>query len=195
MSTTSNIALFCSGSGSNAAKIIEHFKGREEIKVKLILANNPNAYALTRAKDAEIPSRVFSKDEFYNSSAIIDLLKSEGIDWVILAGFLWLVPKNLIAAYPNNIINIHPALLPKYGGKGMYGHYVHEAVVKAKERESGMTIHLVDENYDEGKILFQARCPVEESDTPEIVAKKVLELEHLYFPQIIENTIKNTLPV
>lgn len=195
MSNTTYIAIFCSGSGSNAEKIIDYFKDRKDIQVKVLLANNPKAYALTRASKAGIRTKVFTKEEFYKTTSVVDFLKSEDISWVILAGFLWLIPKNLIEAYPNNIINIHPALLPKYGGKGMYGHFVHEAVVLAQDKESGITIHLVNENYDEGKILFQARCQIGESDTPEKVAQKVLTLEHRYFPEIIEKTIKNTLPI
>ena len=194
MSNTTYIALFCSGSGSNAEKIIEYFKNRQDIRVKILLANNPKAYALTRAENLGVRTRVFTKEEFYQTANIVEFLKSEGISWVVLAGFLWLIPKNLIAAYPNNIINIHPALLPKYGGKGMYGRFVHEAVVNSQDKESGITIHLVNENYDEGKILFQARCPILPSDSPEGVAKKVLSLEHLHFPEVIDKTIRNSLP-
>jgi phosphoribosylglycinamide formyltransferase-1 len=188
-----NIAIFASGSGSNAQRIMEYFQDSKDIKVSLLMSNNKNAYALERAKAFNIPTSTFDKQTFCNSDLVIDELKANNISWVILAGFLWLIPNNLVKAFPHKIINIHPALLPKYGGKGMYGHFVHEAVVAAKESESGISIHYVDENYDEGKIIFQAKCSIHPEDSPEVVAKKVLTLEHEHFPVVIENLIKNTL--
>lgn len=188
-----NIAIFASGSGSNAQRIMEYFQDSKDIKVSLLLSNNKSAYALERAKAFNVPTFTFDKQAFCNSDAVVDELKANNISWVILAGFLWLIPKNLVRAFPHKIINIHPALLPKYGGKGMYGHFVHEAVVAAKENESGISIHYVDENYDEGQIIFQAKCNINPDDSPETVAKKVLTLEHQHFPVVIENLIKKSL--
>lgn len=187
-----NIAIFASGSGSNAQRIIEYFKDSEDIQVKLLLSNNKNAYALERAKNFGVPTRVFNRKEFTESNTIVDELKKEDISWIMLAGFLWLIPENLIRAFPGRIINIHPALLPLYGGKGMYGHYVHAAVIEAKDKETGISIHYVNESYDEGTIIFQARCAVEEGDTPETVARKVQQLEHEHFPRVIEELIQKS---
>ena len=184
-----NLALFCSGSGTNAQKIIDFYKGNEKVSVQLILSNNKNAYALERATQAGIKTQTFTRDEFYNTDKVSKDLGKENIDWIILAGFLWLIPSYLVKSYPNKIINIHPALLPKYGGKGMYGMHVHESVVAAKEEETGISIHYVNEKYDEGNIIFQARCSVDKNDTPESVALKVQSLEHLYFPKIINQLI------
>lgn len=181
-----NIALFASGSGTNAENIVKYFSSNPAVNVKLILSNKKEAYVLERAKRLGIKSVVFNKEQFANSNEIVDLLKKEQIDLIVLAGFLWLVPKNLVQAYPNKILNIHPALLPKYGGKGMYGAKVHEAVVANKETESGITIHTIDENYDEGSIILQKTCKVLPSDTPEQVAQKVHALEYEYYPQIIK---------
>ncbi|WP_420580062.1 phosphoribosylglycinamide formyltransferase [Reichenbachiella sp.] len=181
------IAIFASGSGSNAEQITNYFHNKEgEVSVELILTNKPKAYVLERAKKLNVASRVFDRNAFYNSDEIVDLLKSKKIDLVVLAGFLWLVPQNLIAGFPNRIVNIHPALLPKYGGKGMYGENVHKAVVANKEKETGITIHLVDEIYDNGAILRQEKCEVSEADTPDQVAEKIHELEYEYFPKTIE---------
>jgi phosphoribosylglycinamide formyltransferase-1 len=185
-----NIAILASGSGSNAQKIMEYFKDSDKVNVKILLSNNPKAYALERAQKFNIPTRVFDRKTFCETDQIVNELKNIKIDWIILAGFLWLIPKNLIRAYPNRIINIHPALLPVYGGKGMYGHFVHEAVVAAKEKETGISIHYVNENYDEGQIIFQARCCVDPQDTAEMVAHKVQALEHEYFPKVIDELIK-----
>lgn len=183
------IAIFCSGSGSNAQKIIEYFEAREDINVSLMIANKADAFALERAKNKNIPAVHVPKSEFNNPDTLLALLKSHQIDYIILAGFLLLIPPFLVKAYPDKILNIHPALLPKYGGKGMYGHFVHEAVVANKEKESGLTIHLVNENYDEGAILFQAKCDVSPSDDAGTVAKNVLSLEHLYFSKVIDQFI------
>lgn len=182
------IAIFCSGSGSNAEKIFEYFQHHSSIEVALLLVNKKDALALERAKKYNIPSVVFNR-ESYNNGEILETLKDANITWLILAGFLWLVPEYLINNYNNHIINIHPALLPKYGGKGMYGHFVHEAVVSNKELESGITIHLVNANYDDGKVLFQTSCPIDSADTAELVASKVLLLEHKYYSTVIEKTI------
>lgn len=181
------LAIFASGSGSNAEQITNYFHGRNtEISVELILTNKPDAYVLERAKKLDVETRVFDRNTFYHLNEIIDLLKDKQIDLVILAGFLWLVPKNLIAAFPDRIINIHPALLPKYGGKGMYGSNVHKAVVANQEKETGITIHLVDEIYDNGAILRQEKCEVLPTDTPYQIAEKIHRLEYDYFPKTIE---------
>lgn len=181
-----NIAILASGSGTNAENIGNYFSKHDRIQVSHILSNKKDAYVHERAKKLRIPSSTFSKQEFKND-AFLDQLQS--IDYVILAGFLWLIPAYLIKAFPNKIINIHPALLPKYGGKGMYGHHVHKAIIDAKEIESGITIHLVNEEYDKGKILFQAKCKVTEDDSPDSLAQKIHALEHKYFPKIIEEYI------
>ncbi|OYU65543.1 MAG: phosphoribosylglycinamide formyltransferase [Cytophagaceae bacterium BCCC1] len=183
------IAIFASGSGSNAERIVEFFNAKDEIEVSLILTNNPTAGVIERAQRLNIPVVIFNKKVFSKTDKIVEMLQLQSIDWVILAGFLWLVPKNLIKAFENRMINIHPALLPKYGGKGMWGHHVHEAVVANKEVETGITIHYVNENYDEGKIIFQAKCAVTESDSAEEVAKKIHLLEYQYFPEIIHKEI------
>ena len=184
-----NIAIFASGSGSNAENIINYFSGSQKIKIALILSNNKKAYVLKRAETHQIKSHIFSKDVFYNSEDILSVLKNHQIDFIVLAGFLLLIPPYLLAHYPNKIINIHPALLPKYGGKGMYGHYVHQAVFDNFEKESGITIHYVNEEYDKGSIIFQKSIPLDPIDTPDIIAKKVLELEHEYYSKTIEAEI------
>jgi phosphoribosylglycinamide formyltransferase-1 len=186
-----NIAIFASGSGTNAEQIILHFKGSKAGRVKRLLSNKSDAYALVRAERYGVPTLIFSRDEFYNTNRIPDLLIKEKIDLVVLAGFLWLIPVNLIQAFPDRIINIHPALLPKYGGKGMYGMKVHQSVIDSGDKESGISIHLVNEKYDEGKIIFQARCKIEQEDTPESLAQKVHQLEYEYFPKVIEELIIN----
>lgn len=183
------IAIFASGSGSNAEKICAYFSQRNDIEVSLILTNNPQAGVIQRARKFHIPVLVFDRKSFYESEKILDLLKNNHIDLIVLAGFMMLIPPFLVHQYPEAIINIHPALLPKYGGKGMYGHFVHEAVVAAKDSESGITIHFVNENYDEGNIIFQASCEVAPSDSPEDVAKKVQVLEHLHYPKIVDEVI------
>lgn len=183
------IAIFASGSGSNAENIIHYFKDSASVEVTMILTNNASAGVIERGKRLDIPVVVFSRSNFSQSDTVIRLLKNNGTDWIILAGFLWLVPENLIRAFPDRIINIHPALLPAYGGKGMWGHHVHEAVVRNGEKESGITIHYVNEHYDEGETIFQAKCEVAPSDTPESVAQKVHELEYRYFPGVIEAEI------
>jgi phosphoribosylglycinamide formyltransferase 1 len=183
------IAIFASGSGSNAQNIAEFFKNSDGVKIDCILSNRTDAYVLERAKSLEIDTLTFSKEDFYDSKNVLHFLQLRGVDFIILAGFLWLIPKYLIEAYPKKIVNIHPALLPKFGGKGMYGMKVHQAVVDAKEPESGITIHYVNEKYDDGDILFQAKCPVEATDTAEMVAEKVHALEYKHFPAVIEKII------
>jgi phosphoribosylglycinamide formyltransferase-1 len=173
--------------GSNTANIIEYFKNRDDVKVVLIVCNKPEAGVLSIAKNHLIPTLIIEKDRFDKGDAYLSELKAVGVDFIVLAGFLWKVPPALIAGYPNQIINIHPALLPKYGGKGMYGSKVHEAVIAAGEQESGITIHFVNEHYDEGASIFQAFCKIEPADTAETLAAKIHELEYLHFPkQIVE---------
>ncbi|MEG1838850.1 MAG: phosphoribosylglycinamide formyltransferase [Bacteroidaceae bacterium] len=183
------IAIMASGSGSNAENIALYFKKKRSAEIAFILSNKENAYVLERAKKLNIRSVVFSKQEFEQSDQLIDLFKKEEIDFIVLAGFLLRVPDNLLRAYPNKIVNIHPALLPKFGGKGMYGDIVHEAVVAAGETQSGITIHYINAEYDSGSIIFQATCPVLASDTAADVAAKVHQLEYQYYPQIIEKLI------
>src|ERR1700753_1959299 len=186
-----NLAIFASGTGTNAARIIDHFRGSSTIKVGLIVCNKPGAGVLDIAQSEGIPSLLIEKEPFFRSGAYVNELKGAGIDFIVLAGFLWKIPEALVTAFPGRIINIHPALLPKYGGKGMYGRFVHEAVVEAKEMETGITIHYVDELYDHGQVIFQERVPVTPEDTPETVAQKVHRLEHEHFPKIIEAVVRN----
>ncbi len=183
------IAIFASGSGSNAENIIQYFAQKPQFCVKSVFCNVPDAYVLERAKKYRIPTFVFNREEFRNPDKVFRQLQEQEIDFIVLAGFLWLMPSFITAAWPNKIVNIHPALLPAYGGKGMYGHYVHEAVIAAGEKESGITIHYVNDHYDQGAIIFQAKCPVLPTDTPDDLAARVHELEYRYFPQIIAETI------
>jgi phosphoribosylglycinamide formyltransferase 1 len=184
-----NIAIFASGAGSNAQKIIEHFAGNPHIKVSLIICNKPAAGVIGIAYANSIPSLIIDKEKFFTGNGYVDELKEAGINFIVLAGFLWKIPQPLIDAYRNRIINIHPALLPKYGGKGMYGANVHEAVIAAGETESGITIHFVDEHYDNGDIIFQAKCNVSSSDTGDSLAEKIHSLEHEHFPKVIEQVV------
>ena len=187
------IAILASGSGSNAENIAGYFQNKSTVSIALIAANKADAYVLERAKKLAIPSFVFSKEEMKNG-ILEKQLKSQEIDWVVLAGFLLKIPTALVDAYPNRIINIHPALLPNYGGKGMYGMNVHKAVVAAKEKFSGITIHYVNENYDEGAIIFQGKCELGVEDSPEDLAQKIHQLEYENFPRVIDEVItgKNT---
>ena len=182
------LVILASGSGSNAENIAQYFKNHSEIKITYFLSNKKEAFVLERAKKLGIPSKVFTRKEIQEEQNLLELLKKEA-DYIILAGFLLKVPENIIAAFPNKIINIHPALLPKYGGKGMYGMHVHNAVKNNHESETGITIHFVNENYDEGAIIFQATTPVTTTDTAETIAQKVHELEYKHFPKIIEKVI------
>jgi phosphoribosylglycinamide formyltransferase-1 len=186
-----NVAVFASGSGTNAENLIRYFNGHPEIKVCLVLSNRPDAFVLERAKKLHVPAISFSRDDFYHTDKVLQLLSDYQIVRLVLAGFLWLVPDNLLKAFPKHIVNIHPALLPRYGGKGMYGRHVHEAVVANGETTTGITIHQVDAEYDKGEILFQAQCPVVPDDTPETVAAKVHELEYRYFPECVERWCLN----
>ena len=185
------IAIFASGAGSNAQKIIDHFRDSDRIKVSLVVCNKPGAGVLQIAAKEEIPSLVIEKEKFFRGNAYTDELKEAGIDFIILAGFLWKIPAALIRAYPGKIINIHPALLPAYGGKGMYGHHVHQAVIDHQEKESGITIHYVDEQYDHGDIIFQAKCPVLASDTADSLAGRIHQLEHQHYPAVIEQLLQS----
>ena len=184
------IAIFASGSGSNAQKIMEHFKRNAEAEVVLVLTNNAQAYVLQRADNFEIPSHIFNRKEFYETDDVIRLLKNLQVDLIVLAGFLWLVPETLLKAFPNKIINLHPALLPKHGGKGMYGDHVHKAVLAAGDEESGITIHFVSENFDEGEVIHQSKFKIEPGDNLEVVKFKGQQLEHQHFPKVIESLLK-----
>lgn len=183
------IAILASGSGTNAQRISEHFIDHPSISVEIILSNNKNAFVLQRAKQLHIASGVFSREELKDSSGLAAQLIEKNIDLVVLAGFLWLIPPAFIAAFPGKIVNIHPALLPKYGGKNMYGMKVHQAVISTGEKESGITIHLVDEIYDHGKVVFQAKCSIGEGDTAEDLANKIHKLEYTHFPVVIEKLL------
>lgn len=185
----SRIAIFASGAGSNAQKIIDHFRNHASIRISLIVCNNPRAGVLQIAAKENIPSLLIDKETFLNDDIYIKELQDERIDLIVLAGFLWKVPVALIKAFPEKIINIHPALLPKFGGNGMYGTAVHEAVIANKETESGITIHYVDELYDHGKIIFQAKCPVFENDTIDTLAQRIHGLEHEHYPKIISELV------
>lgn len=184
------IAIFASGSGSNAQKIMEYFKKHQDADIAIVLTNNPEAYVLQRADNFEIPSHIFDKHEFYKTDDIVKLLKNLQIDLIVLAGFLWLIPENLIKAFPNKIINIHPALLPKYGGKGMYGDKVHQAILDAGEEESGITIHFINEHFDEGEAIYQSRFKIEKGDDIEMIKFKGQQLEHLHYPKVVEQLLK-----
>ena len=183
------LAIFASGSGTNAENIIQYFQNKPQISVSCVCANRPDAYVVERAKKHDIPVLVFSRDEFYRSEKVLLHLRDNGTDWIILAGFLWLVPGYLISAYSGRIINIHPALLPKYGGKGMYGARVHQAVIENRDPVTGISIHYVNNEYDRGSIIFQATCPVMPDDTPETLAARVHQLEYEHFPKVIEQEI------
>jgi formyltetrahydrofolate-dependent phosphoribosylglycinamide formyltransferase len=184
-----HIAIFASGAGSNALKLMEHFKQHPKIKVSLLVSNKAGAGALHHASNNGVSTLIIEKERFFTGDAYLPELQSAGIDFVVLAGFLWKIPSALIKAYPQRIVNLHPALLPKYGGKGMYGKHVHEAVLAAGEEESGITIHFVDEQYDHGATIFQAMCPVEKTDSPDTLAAKIHALEHKHLPQVIEQVV------
>ncbi|WP_339758148.1 phosphoribosylglycinamide formyltransferase [Algoriphagus aquimarinus] len=182
------LAILASGSGSNAEKIMAHFQNSEIAEIALVASNKAEAFVLERAKKFEVPTFTFSRKEM-DAGVLLEKLQEENIDWVILAGFLLKIPVELTRAFPDRMVNIHPALLPKYGGKGMYGSFVHEAVKAAGDTETGITIHLVNENYDEGRIVFQASTPVTSEDTPDSIADKVHALEHKHFPEVIEGLL------
>lgn len=183
------IALFASGSGSNTENIIQYFAGRPDVRF-LVLCNKPEAVVLQRAARLQVPAVVFNRQDFYGSATVLGELVARSVDLIVLAGFLWLVPANLVKAYPHKIINIHPSLLPKFGGQGMYGNKVHQAVLAAGEAESGITIHYVDEQYDEGRIILQARCPVLPHDTADSLAARIHALEYAHYPLVIQQLIE-----
>lgn len=184
-----NIAIFASGSGTNAENIIKYFSNRNTARISLVLSNKRHAMVLKRAEAHDIRTVFFEYKEFYVTGKVLRYLSLYKIDFIVLAGFLWLVPENIIDHFPGRIINIHPALLPSYGGKGMYGDAVHNAVIANKEKESGITIHYVNKKYDEGDIIFQARCRIDPKDTPLSLAAKVHELEYLHYPRVIEELV------
>jgi phosphoribosylglycinamide formyltransferase 1 len=181
-----NIVIFASGEGSNTQKIIDYFRSSEKVNISLIVSNKASANVLNRAKNNTIPTLVLDRDLFYKGNTLIEELKSMQTDLIVLAGFLWMIPEQLIIAFPNKIINIHPSLLPKFGGKGMYGMHVHKAVIASNEKESGITIHIVNEQYDEGKIIAQHACSISENETVESLGEKIHKLEYEYFPKAIE---------
>ncbi len=183
-----NIAIFASGAGTNAQKIIDHFKNSSSVNIELIICNNPKAGVLHIADKEKISFIIIEKKKF-NEDGYLPELKNNKIDFIVLAGFLWKLTPVLIQSYSNKIINIHPALLPKFGGKNMYGNFVHEAVIKAREKESGITIHYVDEIYDHGKIIFQAICTVDENETADSLSTKIHKLEHKHYAEIIQKLL------
>jgi phosphoribosylglycinamide formyltransferase-1 len=185
-----NIAIFASGSGTNAENLIRFFRTSPFGKVRVVLTNRPGAGVIGRAQSLKVESLVFTREQFYNSNEVLDLLIERDIDYIVLAGFLWLVPENMLLPFENKIVNIHPALLPKYGGKGMYGSRVHRSVIEAGESESGITIHYVNPEYDEGDIIFQARCNIEPGESPDSLAEKIHKLEYEFFPTVVENLLK-----
>lgn len=186
------LAIFASGNGSNAQNIAEYFSTNPDIQISLICSNKADAFVLNRASELEIPAFVFTFQQLKETEIVLNTLKQYSIDWIILAGFLLKIPPSLVHAYPRKIINIHPALLSKYGGKGMYGSFVHQAVLESGDGESGITIHFVNEEYDEGDIIFQKKCPVEPNDTVDSLANRIHSLEFEHFPKVIEEMIRNS---
>ena len=185
-----NIAVFASGNGTNAHQIMRYFAGDSKVKIRLVVTNNEKAAILNKCKQEGVPCFVFPKDNFVTPDALITFLIQNNIDYIVLAGFLLQIPRALIKEFPKKIINIHPALLPKFGGKGMYGSNVHKAVMEAGEKETGITIHYVNEQYDKGEIILQQKCAIAPEDTVESVALKVQQLEHEYYPETLNNIIK-----
>ncbi|SDR89711.1 phosphoribosylglycinamide formyltransferase [Christiangramia echinicola] len=186
----SKIIIFASGSGTNAENIIKFFQNSKNVEISAVLSNKRAAGALKRAHDLDVKALLFDREAFYSSRDVLNILKDIEPDLIVLAGFLWLFPSNIIREFPDRIINIHPALLPKYGGKGMYGSKVHETVIAEKEKESGITIHYVNEKYDEGQTIFQATTPIEENETPDSLAGKIHELEYKHFPEVIQKLLE-----
>ena len=184
-----NIAIFASGSGTNAENLIRFFRTSPSGQVKLVLTNRNDAYVINRAQSYDIETVVFNREQFYQTGEILAILEDREIDFIVLAGFLWLVPEPLLEKFEGKVVNIHPALLPKFGGKGMYGQHVHKAVITSGETESGISIHHVNQKYDEGDIIFQATCEVEKNDTPESLAKKIQTLEYEHFPKVVEEVL------
>jgi phosphoribosylglycinamide formyltransferase-1 len=187
------IAILVSGAGTNAVNIIEYFEKNSVADVTLVVSNKTDALAVEKAQNKGVKTIVFNNESFKKSGKVLDYLKSESIDFIVLAGFLMKVPNDIIHAYPNKIVNLHPSLLPKFGGKGMYGNHVHKAVIEAQESESGISIHFVNEEYDKGAIIFQAKVSVEKKDGVEVLAQKIQQLEHRFFPKVIEQVISKSL--
>lgn len=183
------IAIYASGTGTNAQKIIDHFRDSDLASVALIVCNKKGAGVIILAEKEAIPVLFIERSKFFEDGYLQELKENE-IDFIVLAGFLWKIPQPLIDAYRHRMVNIHPALLPKYGGRGMYGQYVHESVLNAGEMETGITIHYVDEHYDHGDVIFQTACPILEGDTPETLANRIHDMEHLYYPKVIEDELK-----
>ena len=188
-----NIIIFASGAGSNAHEIINYFKKNKQTKITLIVCNNPKAGVLQIAANEQIPVLLIQRDQFKQTGYLSEIEKYDP-KLIVLAGFLWMIPEVLVNRFPEKIINIHPALLPAYGGKGMYGSAVHKAVVESNEKESGITIHYVDDKYDHGRTIFQAKCALDENETPESLAKKIHALEHKYYPVVIERVLNDNIP-
>ncbi len=186
--TKVNIAIFASGNGSNAQTIIEYFATNKQVEITCVYSNNTAAYALVRSKNLGIKTFTFTKNDFYTSNKVANHLNTSKTNLIVLAGFMWLVPAILVENF--TIINIHPALLPNFGGKGMYGHFVHKAVIKSGKKESGITIHYVDKEYDNGSIILQEKCFVLENDTPETLAERIHLLEHKHYPETIYTIVK-----
>jgi len=186
------IAIFASGSGTNAENLIRYFRTNPAGRVELVLTNRPGAGVIGRAGLLDVDCVVFNREQFYHTGEILRILQERGIDFIVLAGFLWLVPSGLLDAYRGRVVNIHPALLPKWGGKGMYGRYVHEAVIASGDKESGITIHHVNQAYDEGDVIFQARCSVKGDDTPETLAERIHALEYRHFPEVVERLLNQS---
>jgi phosphoribosylglycinamide formyltransferase-1 len=186
-----NLAIFASGSGTNAENIARYFSGSERIRVSLVLSNRPDAYVLERASRLGIPVLVFSRGDLYETGKVMEVLEEHRIDFLVLAGFLWLVPSGLLEVYRGRVINIHPALLPRFGGKGMYGDRVHRAVIESGEKRTGITIHYVNERYDEGQVIFQESFEILPGDTPESIAERVHRLEYAHFPRVIQEVVEN----
>ena len=187
------IAILVSGAGTNAINIIEYFEKNSVADVTLVISNKTDALAVEKAQNKGVKTIVFNNETFKKNGEVLDCLRSESIDFIVLAGFLVKIPCDIIRAYPNKIVNLHPSLLPKFGGKGMYGNHVHRAVIKAQESESGISIHFVNEKYDEGAIIFQAKVGVEKTDTFKLLSQKVQQLEHRFFPRVIEQVISKSL--
>lgn len=184
------IAVFASGSGTNAERIMAFFKSHPMAEVAIVLSNKPDAFVLERAGSFGVPTHIFDRTAFYETTSVLKVLQERDVFLVVLAGFLWLIPEYLISAFPGRIVNIHPALLPAYGGKGMYGSHVHEAVIRSGDKESGISIHFVNEKYDDGAIILQAKCEVLPNDTPESLTQRIHQLEHRHYPVVIEDLIK-----
>ena len=186
---TKRMVVFASGNGTNFHNIALYFVDKKHIQIALLIGNKPDAYVFERAKQWHIPSLLIDRESFYQTNKILNVLKEINPDLIVLSGFLWLIPENIVEQFPNRIINIHPALLPAYGGKGMYGEAVHKAVINNHDTESGITVHYVNNSYDKGDVIFQARCKVDPSDTPELLAEKVHALEYQHYPRIIEDVV------